>query len=86
MNCKPGDLAEYVFCKGISFPQYIGKKFIVISEAEDDDGLAVWNVIPMFYADSGECHDICLRPIRPEEAPEESTEAMKKLTKITEKV
>jgi len=85
MNCKPNDLAVIV----ISFfdKQHIGK-IVTIKHIDFACGLSGWKTEPSLYTKKGQeiiWDDRDLRPIRPGETPEESTEAMKKLHHIPNK-
>lgn len=73
MNCKPGDLAEYVGGDIWAIDAYIGKRFIVLSaNVPDIDGAAYWWVQPVFDAKKGDCADRHLRPIRPTDGQDET--------------
>lgn len=83
MNCKPGDLAVIVLAP--SDPQHLGKIVTVKFQVERGYG-ASWVCDPHLLCDDGieiAWNDRSLRPIRPDETTEESTEAMRRLHDTT---
>lgn len=86
MNCKPGDLAIVIGYK--NRPHLLGL-IIKISHRSDmpERFPNYWLTNPIFYDGNTRIHfdDNNLRPIRPDESPEESQEAMRLLTQISQK-
>lgn len=84
MNCKPGDLAIVVAGE----KRWIGLVIRILSQSRNWPGC--------WYSEEKHVDpengmrivwfDWTLRPIRPDETPEESIEAMRKLHDLTEKV
>jgi len=106
MNCKPGDLARYIFDP--EFPENEGAFVEVLDQANPNDfygdlssefywevrcltTMLAWNdnyktaVAPAFAGEELAVSDRLLRPIRPDESPEESAEAMRRLHDTTVK-
>jgi hypothetical protein len=83
MNCKPGDLAVVV--RAFSDPTQLGKMVRVV---EWDGGVGGLTVEPPIITNGRpwrSVDDCALRPIRPDETPEESQDAMLLLTQIPQK-
>jgi len=83
MNCKQGDLAVVVRCLHPEDSNFIGS-VVSCKETEIWCGRLAW--LTPDHPLVASVFDECLRPIRPDETPEESLEAMKLLTQTKEKV
>ena len=69
MRCKVGDLAIYVGGRTprgtrVAIDRHLGRLFEVLGPLLPDGELPMWEVRPVDGSNSGECHDLCLRPIR----------------------
>ena len=96
MNCKPGDLARIV--RPYQDYQEIGKYVSIIRAGKPDEitktrgGDTAVNSGPLgsgWLVDASGSEypcfiaDVCLRPIRPDETPEESLEAMEEINEYS---
>lgn len=83
LNCKPGELARVIDSPEARLCQLVDKIVRVTHTFVSRFGHVMWRfeggMIPTPFGHADGIADCLLRPIRPGESPEESTEAMRRL-------